>query len=105
MMVDYAPVFQDLELLSTYKLDFVQPKLVMSMPLSDGRAVCIYNDPKKTAENFAQFSKADADAYLSMHAEYTMLMQEFLGPATYAEAHPPMEQMANLQKTELGLKI
>ena len=26
------------------------------MPLSDGRAVCLYNDPQKTAANFAHFS-------------------------------------------------
>ncbi len=105
MMVDYAPVFQDLELISRYKLDFVQPELSMTMPLSDGRAVCLYDDPKKTAENFAIFSKADAEAYLEMNAHFTKLVDDFIAPATYAEAHPPMEQLANLQKTEIGREV
>ncbi len=105
MMVDYAPVFQDLELLSRYKLDFVQPELSMTMPLSDGRAVCLYSDPQKTAANFAEFSKSDADAYLEMNRHFTELVDKFVGPATYAEAHPPMEQMANLQKTEIGRAV
>ena len=105
MMVDYAPVFQDLELISRYKLDFVKPELSMTMPLSDGRAVCLYDDPQKTAENFAVFSKADAEAYLEMNAHFTKLVDNFIAPATYAEAHPPMEQLANLQKTEIGREV
>lgn len=105
MMVDYAPVFQDLELFSRHKLEFVKPELSMTMPLSDGRAVCLYDDPKKTAENFAHFSKADADAYLEMNAHFTNLVDSFIGPATYAEAHPAMEQLENLQKTEIGRAV
>lgn len=105
MMVDYAPVFNDLELLTTYGLDFVRPEPVMTMPLSDGRAVCLYSDPEKTAENFANFSKADSEAYLEMQQQFGLLMSEFLGPATYEKPHPPLQQLANLQKSEIGRTI
>lgn len=105
MMVDYAPVFQDLGLIDAYRLDFVQPELVMTMPLSDGRAVCLYGDPERTAQNFAHFSKADADAYLAMHAEYTELTRTFLAPATYEKPHPAIQAVEHLQKTDIGRKV
>ncbi|MHB1343745.1 MAG: phytoene desaturase family protein [Thermoleophilia bacterium] len=105
MMLDYAPVFKDLDLLTTYGLEFVRPEPVMTMPLSDGRAVCLYSDPAKTAENFAHFSTADAQAYTEMHAHFGTLMADFLGPATYEKPHPPLHQLANLQKTDVGRAI
>jgi phytoene dehydrogenase-like protein len=105
MMVDYAPVFQDLGLIDEYKLDFVRPDLVMTMPLSDGRAVCLYADPQKTAANFAHFSKADAEAYLEMHRHYTELTSNFLAPATYERPHPAIQAVETLQRTEIGRAV
>ena len=63
MMVDYAPLYQDLELERTYNVKHIHPSLEFVLPLSDGKSLCLYSDLEKTCESIAQFSKHDSDAY------------------------------------------
>jgi len=77
-MVDYAPVFPDLELDKTYDLQYIHPDLVMAMPFQDGRSLCIYSDVGKTCASFAQFSKKDADAYRDTYKRFKEYVDAFL---------------------------
>jgi phytoene dehydrogenase-like protein len=57
MMVDFAPPYHDFEMAENYDVRYVWPDLQFVLPLSDGRAVCLYKDEARTCESFAQFSK------------------------------------------------
>jgi phytoene dehydrogenase-like protein len=59
MMVDMAPVYKDLELETRWDVQHVFPDLQVTLPLLDGRSLCIYNDVDRTCESIAQFSKKD----------------------------------------------
>lgn len=104
-MVDYAPVFADLELYEKYDLRFVRPEPVMAMPLKDGRSLCIYNDVEKTCQSIAQFSRRDSDAYREMSHRFHTYVDDFLGPATYVRAEPTFEHLVKLQSCDVGREI
>jgi len=104
-MVDYAPVFADLELDKTYDLQYIHPDLVMAMPFADGRSLCIYSDVEKTCASFAQFSKKDADAYRDTYKKFKEYVDSFLGPATYDMAKPAIEQLIKLHSKPMGQEI
>jgi phytoene dehydrogenase-like protein len=104
-MVDYAPVFPDLELPEKYGLRFVRPEPVMAMPLKDGRSLCIYHDLEKTCQSIARFSQRDSKTYREMYHRYQAYMDDFLAPATYVRAEPPFEHMVMMQSTEVGREI
>lgn len=101
-MVDYAPIFDDLELLKRFNVKFIHPPLVMAMPLLNGGSLGIFSDLNKTCESIAKFSKKDADTYRELYHQYDTAMRKFIGPATYIPAMPPLEQVAELQKSEIG---
>jgi len=101
-MVDYAPIFQDLELEERYKVKFVHPPLVMAMPFSDGRFLGIYSDVERTCESIAQFSRKDAETYREIYHKYDTVMRTVIGPATYLPTMPPIEHIIEMQQTEVG---
>lgn len=105
MMVDYAPVYRDFNLEAGYNVRYVWPELQFCLPLSDGRAVCIYRDEEKTYKSLAQFSKKDADNYREFKRKLDRYMEDFLGPSTYIPPTPALEQLVKMQQTELGAEI
>ncbi len=105
MMVDYSPVFKDLNLEADYGLKWVYPPLQFAMPFSDGSALCLYTDVEKSCASIAKFSQKDAEAYRNMYHKYNQYMEDFIGPATYHEAIPAFEQMVKLQSTDVGKEI
>jgi phytoene dehydrogenase-like protein len=104
-MVDYAPIFDDLELYTKYNVKMIHPQLVMAMPLLNGSSLGIYSDLDKTCASIAKFSKKDADTYRALYHQYDTAMKKFIGPATYIPAMPPLEQVAELQQSEIGAWI
>ena len=106
-MVDYAPPLVDFDdyLTQDYDLKFAFPDPVMAMPFADGSSLCLYQDVEKTCESIAQFSKKDAESYRAIADRYRVLMEDFLGPATYEIAKPAFEQMVILQQTDVGREI
>jgi phytoene dehydrogenase-like protein len=104
MMVDYSPVFKDINL-EKYGLKWLYPPVQFAMPFADGSAICLYTDVDKTCDSIAKFSAKDAEAYRKMYHKYNEYMEEFIGPATYHESIPAFEQMVNLQSTEVGKEI
>ncbi len=104
-MVDYAPIFDDLELGERYKVKFIHPPLVMAMPLSDGRSLGLYSDLDKTCQSIGNFSKKDADTYREVYHRYDNYVRRFIGPATYSPAMEPIDQVAKLEATDIGREI
>ncbi len=101
-MVDYAPVFKDLELEEKYRVRFIHPDLVFAMPFKDGRFLGIYSDLEKTCQSIAQFSKKDAETYREISIKYDIAMRKVIGPSTYLPTMPPIEHLVEMQQTEVG---
>lgn len=96
-MVDYAPVYQDLEL-ENYELEHIYPEVQFAKSFSDGSSVCIYRDLEKTCASLARHSKKDAEAYREFFQLSGRMMEEFIGPATYVQPTPALDQLPRLEK-------
>lgn len=55
-------IARDLEL-ERHGLTFIKPEVRVLAPDLNGRALCIYDDPKRTARELASFSERDAKSY------------------------------------------
>jgi phytoene dehydrogenase-like protein len=105
LMADYAPPIKDFELAKRYDIEYIHPELEWAMPLKDGRSLCIYRDLEKTCDSIAKFSKKDAKSYRDMSKRFHNIVNDFIGPATYCAAMPPLEQVLQLDKTDVGKDI
>jgi phytoene dehydrogenase-like protein len=105
LMVDYAPIYKDLNLAEKYNLNYVHPELQFALPLSNGRSVCIYTDVDRTCTSFARFSKKDADSYREIYHKFKAYLDIFIAPATYAEPLPAPIQAAKLDAHPIGREI
>lgn len=104
MMVDYAPVYQDLNL-EAYDLKHIHPPVQFAMPFSDGKALCLYSDLDRTCNSIAQFSKKDADSYRDFFIRSSQMVEEFIAPATYAPPVPALEQVPRFNKVSWGAEM
>ena len=102
MMVDYAPLYKDFDLETAYNCSHIFPELQFTLPLSDGSAVCIYNDVEKTCRNFSQFSSHDAEGYRELHNLAKRCVDEFIAPATYVPPLPTLDAIIKMQSHETG---
>ncbi len=105
MMVDYAPIYQDLKLEEEYDVRHIFPELQWAMPLPDGKCICVYRDVEKTCASIAKFSQKDADAYRDMYHECDELMREIVGPQTFVKPEPAPLMAARADASELGRKL
>ncbi len=83
MMVDYAPVYQDLRLEEEYGVRHIHPELGWAMPLADGRCLGIYQDVDKTCASIASFSQRDADSYRRLRQKVHDMMKHIVAPMTF----------------------
>jgi len=104
MMVDYAPVYKDLEL-EKYRCKHVYPPLQVVMPFTDGKALCLYSDVDRSCDSIARLSPKDAETYREVYHKFNTYMDEFLAPATYARPVPALEQVPALERTAIGREI
>lgn len=102
MMTDYAPLYQDFDVEEKYNVKHIYPPLQFAMPLSDGRAVCIYADVERTCANFARFSQRDAASYRDLARMSYDCVDEFIGPATYAPPLSIIDSVIKMQATKAG---
>lgn len=102
MMTDYAPLYQDFDVEEQYNVKHIYPPLQFAMPLSDGRAVCIYADVERTCANFARFSQRDAASYRDLARMSYDCVDEFIGPATYAPPLSIIDSVIKMQATKAG---
>ena len=64
------PLMRNDELkLRDYGLEYINPDPIMHMPFADGSYITQWADLDRTADEFAKFSKKDADAYRRMYHE------------------------------------
>ncbi len=64
------PLFRNNELkLGDYGLEYISPDPIMHMPFADGSYITQWADLDRTAEEFAKFSRKDAEAYRRMYHE------------------------------------
>lgn len=105
MMVDYAPIYKDFMLEERYQVKHLHPSLQFVLPLSDGKAVCLYSDIEKTCQSLAKFSKKDEDGYRRLAHLAEKAVKEFIGPATYSPPVPALDQVVKLQNAEIGKEI
>ncbi len=105
MMVDYAPVYKDFDIEGTYGVRHVYPDLQWCLPTPEGKAVCVYSNPEKTAKSIEQFSQKDAKSFKDWYVECKELMQELVGPQTFVKPEPAPLMAARAAMSELGSKL
>lgn len=77
----------ELGLLSEYGLTYLHPDPVVTVPFDDGTSLTMWQDRERTAEEFAKFSEADADAYRQLLDDYAAVAPHY----TKARYQPPKE--------------
>ncbi|MBA3842618.1 MAG: NAD(P)/FAD-dependent oxidoreductase [Actinobacteria bacterium] len=86
-----GPILADLEL-HKYGLSYVYPEVQHAIAFSDGTAVCIHQDPEKTAASFARFSRADADRYRILYERFgSDTMRQLINSIIYSDPLSPHE--------------
>ncbi|MDY6972989.1 MAG: NAD(P)/FAD-dependent oxidoreductase [Thermodesulfobacteriota bacterium] len=104
MMADYAPIYKDIDF-EAYNCRHIHPDVQFALPLSDGRCICLYSDMEKTCESIARISPKDAESYRKLSRIAGMCVDGFIAPATYVPAVPPLDQVRQLQATDLGKMV
>lgn len=98
--LEEGPVPADLEL-QRYGLRYVYPETQHATVFRDGRAIAVYTDPKRTAESFARFSKADAARWLELYERYAEAARGLVNGFLYSRPLPP-PVIAERLKGDLG---
>src|ERR1700674_4989004 len=74
------PMMRNNELrLGDYGLEYIDPDPVFHIPFADGSYLTQWRDLDRTWEEFAKFSKKDADAYRKMLAEFDAIKPVVMG--------------------------
>ena len=68
-LIQASPALRELGL-EEYGLEYVHPDPVVHIPFPDGTWLTQWRDLDRTCEEFAKFSRRDADAYRRLIAEY-----------------------------------
>lgn len=77
-LIQASPTLRDDELhLGDYGLEYLRPDPVVHIPFPDGAWLTQWYDADRTTEEFAKFSKRDADAYRRMLEEYERVAPVF----------------------------
>src|ERR1035437_1477399 len=104
LMAEKMPAWKDLDL-AGLGVRYLYPHVVAAFPFKDGSSLIFTRDPKETAESIAQYSKADADAYLYMWQEFQPMLDDYLIPMTYELPKPALDQLSEFGDTEVGAKL
>lgn len=77
-LIQSNPMLRDDELrLSAYGLEYLRPDPVVHMPFPDGSSITQWLDLDRTCEEFARFSRRDADALRRLLADYDAVKGAF----------------------------
>jgi phytoene dehydrogenase-like protein len=68
-LIQANPALAELKL-ADYGLEYMQPDPVVHIPFPDGTWLTMWRDLDRTCEEFAKFSRHDADAFRTMMLEY-----------------------------------
>src|ERR671937_713710 len=79
-LIQASPTLRDDELrLGDYGLEYIKPDPVVHIPFPDGTWLTQWRDLDRTCEEFARFSRRDADAYRRLIADYDAAKSAFGG--------------------------
>jgi len=79
-LIQASPTLRDDELkLGDYGLEYVKPDPVVHIPFPDGTSLTQWRDLERTCEEFAKFSRNDAEAFRRMMFEYDAAKGAFGG--------------------------
>ena len=101
-LIQSNPLMRNNELqLDNYGLRYLSPDPVFTMPFRDGRSITMWRDLDRTCAELARYSRADADAYRTLLADW-----QSLAPIVNAEREnpprPPDEVAAQTKTGPLG---
>ncbi|MBI4511925.1 MAG: NAD(P)/FAD-dependent oxidoreductase [Deltaproteobacteria bacterium] len=85
-LVGLCPVYDDLQILD-HGVEYVRPEVQMGSVFSDGTAITVHADMRKTWESFARFSRKDADTWMRLWEEVSGYMDLMVRTLMYA---PPI---------------
>ena len=80
------PWFRDLEL-PRHGVEMIHPELNYAQVGEDGRVLRVYLDVERTCQSIAERSRADAETYRRLHAEYTPVLERVV---SVEQAAPPV---------------
>jgi hypothetical protein len=86
-LVGLCPAYDDLELFDN-GVEYAHPDVQMGSVFSDGTALTIHTDMRKTHASFARFSKKDADTWMRLWDEVGGYMDLMVRTLMYA---PPIK--------------
>ena len=86
-LVGLSPPYDDLALLDN-GVDYAHPDVQMGSVFTDGTALTIHTDMRKTYESFARFSRKDADTWMRLWEEVGGYMDLMVRTLMYA---PPIK--------------
>lgn len=86
-LVGICPVYEHLELLD-HGVDYVRPEVQMGSVFSDGTALTVHTDMKRTYESFARFSRKDAETWMRLYEEVSGYMDLMVRTLMYAPPIP-----------------
>lgn len=104
MMMDKAPAFEDLQL-NEFGCTYFSPQPSIAFLTKDEKALCLYNDPDKTAESIARFSTNDAAKFKQIYSEYNELVEECIVPQTYRSTIAPLDMVYLLTEKKIGKEL
>jgi len=92
-IIHLGPVYKDLEL-EKFGARYVWPDAQFGLAMEDGRAAIVYRNLEKTCASIAQFSKRDAQTYRELAQQYSVILDNMLGPWFF---NPPVpNSIANM---------
>jgi len=98
------PMMKNDELqLRNYGLEYVDPDPIFHVPFADGSYITQWRDVDRTCEEFAKFSKKDADAYRKMLAEFDAIKVIVMGASftPIGFGKPVNDQLVQLPRGKL----
>lgn len=82
VLIQDSPILRNDELgLGQYGLEYIFPDPVVHVPFPDGSYITQWRDMDRTCEEFARFSKKDAEAYRCMMTDYEEMKPLFASTA------------------------
>src|ERR687887_574752 len=78
VVIQDSPLVRNDELgLADYGLEYIHPEIAVHIPFPDGTWLTQWRDLDRTCEEFAKFSRADAEAFRRMIGEYDAVKDIF----------------------------
>ena len=90
VLIQSSPTLRNDELkLGDYGLEYILPDPVVHLPFPDGTWLTQWRDLERTCDEFAKFSKKDAEAYRRLIADYDAVKQSSAPTPTLRLASAP----------------